>query len=291
MQRIAQVTQLSDQLNQLLSNERTKSVPDLEVMVKHMINRLAEDWIEDQAAPISRYVHLADLCKTLWEQRQMESTILIPSTFMELAEQLTRLDKIVWPCFFEFYYHTGLYDRIVKNDPKFILHFTKKEMETWPKLNWIMQKKIGAEYLIAGQDSFNMENQLLTDDPENELDKAIIFLREEKYKVDRKKQPEYKHCYGRLFGYDKKSKLNVCNINREFLLSSRPLSDYSSYILEKLGGLDQISPMLEGKLRIALNPLIIHSYFSDKMTKENVEEIVVKSQLEMPNEKSLRVKY
>jgi hypothetical protein len=40
MQRIVEVTQLCDQLNQLLSNERTKLVQDLDIMIKHMINRI-----------------------------------------------------------------------------------------------------------------------------------------------------------------------------------------------------------------------------------------------------------
>lgn len=161
-----------------------------------------------QAAQQPSYVLIQELINnnklvSVFYPALVEDILLPPAlTFMQLAKQCSHMKKELWPSLFAFYNDSGLYDLILKNDPKFTLHFSKEELEAYKNGSSTCKYFIQGNYSIASQ-PFRENNLKQTEDPENILDKAIIFLRLEKYRTDRELLPKYKHWYGPLFGFSK----------------------------------------------------------------------------------------
>lgn len=197
--------------------------------------------------------------------RSQESLLTPPLSFMELAKQFAAQSKTNWRQYFMMYYYTGVYEKIIKNNPIFQLHFSDEERLA--SEGNIDDSAVDGLYLYAQKlNNFNLNDVAMNE--ENSIDKAVIFLRTEYYRYQRLDGPEFKTWGGYFFGHSRTTKCGTLEQIQNLILDDNKIEEFAELLEKSDIGLNGLSSQFIGEVGVALAPLFIHLAVSNKFPSD-----------------------
>lgn len=272
-----------DEIKDLDEKSKIELLFLLQNLYKHLLNSLLnKPEFPSEEAKLRHEKSLDNLAELLSQTefylddillpRPKEALLSSPITFMQLAEMFSHAPKEAWRKMFAAYYFSGMYKCILDHNPIFTLHFTTTEKAQQDQVDRVFIKKL---YETALQhDNFDLDKT--APDSENLLDKAIIFLRAEFYRLVRDSGPRYKNELYKFWAQPKEVKCEAMDNVIDLLLQDSPLENFGEVVRGNQLGMQGLLALFSGEAGAALAPLSIHmavnSHYSSNLLLDAVRQ-------------------